>query len=329
MIPAMLHSRRKIEILMVAAFMLCGWFVFDARLNDHQPWPYEATDRGERKTHDREPAREGTKDQTSSITTTVQRASTTVRSASTTAHLASTLTQSAAIMTPSPSPPLPDRIIVMVKVPKDDTHWVHELQDWQSAIYDIDIETPHNISTLDPLTNSTLRTLRNKGNEANAYLAYIVQNYNTLPSTIAFLHPHKDGYPAAWHTDNDEYSNIVSLQTLNINFVQSNGYANLRCVNDPGCPQEVMPFRDPPEKHRTAEAAMSDAWHELFNTDVPHVLATPCCAQFAVSSKQVRMRPLKEYKRFYTWLMETPLDDETSGRIMEYLWHVLFGQEPV
>nr|GFD58162.1 hypothetical protein [Tanacetum cinerariifolium] len=80
----------------------------------------------------------------------------------------------------------------MAKVSKDDTRWVHtDLQDWQKAIYDIDIGTPHNTSTLDPLTNNTLRTLRNKGNEANAYLAYIVQNYNNLPSTIAFIHPHK------------------------------------------------------------------------------------------------------------------------------------------
>jgi hypothetical protein len=83
--------------------------------------------------------------------------------------------------------------------------------------------------------------------EANAYLAYIVQNYDNLPSIIVFIYPHKDGYPTAW-------------QTLNINFIQSNGYANLRRVHDPGCPNEVMPFRNPPEDHRTIEAAMPDAW---------------------------------------------------------------------
>lgn len=190
----------------------------------------------------------------------------------------------------------------MAKLPKDDTRWVHtDLQDWQSAIYDIDTETPHDSSTLDPLNNSTLRTLRNKGMEANAYLAYIVQNYNNLAATIAFVHPHKDGYPAAWHTDNPEHSNVVSLQSLNIDFIQSNGYANLRSVQDSGSPHEVMPFRDPPEEHRTIEAAMPDAWRDLFNnTDIPHILTTPCCAQFAVSGKQVQKRPLAEYQRYYT-----------------------------
>jgi hypothetical protein len=323
----MMRSRRKFEVVVVAVFVLCAWFLFDTHFNYIQeepveasvaekPWRHEATEaEEEQKMHEQKLTHGGKKEETTSIPTTPQHTS--------------TLTQSTVIATPSPS--LPDRVVVMAKLPTDDTRWVHtDLQDWQSAIYDIDTETPHNTSTLNPLTNSTLRTLRNKGMEANAYLAYIVQNYNNLPSTIAFIHPHRDGFPTAWHTDNNDHSNVVSLQTLNINFIQSNGYANLRCIQNPGCPNEVMPFRDPPEDHRTIEAAMPDAWRNLFNnTDVPHVLATPCCAQFAVSSKQVQKRPLDVYKRYYTWLMETPLKDETSGRVFEYLWHVLFGQDPV
>jgi hypothetical protein len=313
--------------MVVAVFMLCAWFLFDSHLNtaqgesakaniDKKPWRYEATEaEEEQKIFEQETAHGNEKGETTSVSNPL--------------HPASTTTPSTAVTTPTPS--LPDRVVVMAKLPSDDTAWVHtDLPDWQSAIYDIDTETPHNSSTLDPITNSTLRTLRNKGMEANAYLTYLVQNYDNLPSTIAFIHPHKDGYPIAWHTDNDQHSNVVSLQSLNINFIQSNGYANLRCVNDPGCPHEVMPFRDPPEEHRTIEAAMPDAWRDLFNnTDVPHVLATPCCAQFAVSREQVQKRPLSEYKKYYTWLMETPLKDETSGRVFEYLWHILFGQDPV
>ena len=90
-----------------------------------------------------------------------------------------------------------------------------------------------------------------------------------------------------------------------------------------------MPFRNPPEVHRVAEQAMPDVWRALFDTDVSRIIANPCCAQFAVSSKQVRERSLAEYNRYYRWLMETPLPDDTSGRVLEYLWHVFFGQEPV
>lgn len=305
--------------MVAAVFVVCAWLLFNLYFDDIQGKFVEAAEAEEgQKTLEQETAHDaGTKDKTTSSSTTPQRTM-------------STLEQNTAVATPSPSP-LPDRIVVMAKVSTEDTRWVHtDLPDWQSAIYNIDTDTPHNMSTLDPLTNSTLRTLRNKGKEANAYLAYLIQNYNNLPSTIAFLHPHKDGYPAAWHTDNDEHSNVVSLKSLNVDFVQRNGYANLRCVQDPGCPHEVMPFRNPPEQHRTTELAMPGVWQELFNnTDVPHILATPCCAQFAVSSKQVQKRPLEEYKKYYTWLMETPLDDDTSGRAFEYLWHVLFGQDPV
>lgn len=260
---AVMHFRRKIEFVVVAVFVLCGWFLFDAHSNGNQegakgasivqvPWQQESIYAEEERIT--EITHGGTKDRSSTLSTPQH---------------TTTLTQDAPV--PTSSSLLPDRIVVMARTPKDDIRWVHEeLQNWQSALYDIDIETPHNQSTLDPLTNNTLRTLRNKGREANAYLAYIVQHYDNLPSTIVFLHPHKDGYPSAWHTDNDEYSNVVSLRTLNIDFIQSNGYANLRCNNDPGCPQEVMPFRDPPEAYRVAEAAMPSTWLALFtNTNVP------------------------------------------------------------
>ncbi|KAL5408949.1 hypothetical protein PMIN03_006213 [Paraphaeosphaeria minitans] len=252
----MMRSHRKIEFIVVAVFVLCAWFLFNAHFNENQkelfavsvvekPWRDGVLYAEEgHKIFQQSVAQGGTEEEASSTSTAPQRTS--------------PLTQITAVTTPSSS--RIDRVVVMAKLPTYDTRWVHtDLKDWKSAIYDIDTETPHNKSTLDPLTNSTLRTLRNKGMEANAYLAYIVQNYNNLPSTIAFIHPHKDGYPIAWHTDNNEHSNVVSLKLLNINFIQSNGYANMRCVNDPGCPHEVMPFRDPPEDHRTIEAAMPDA----------------------------------------------------------------------
>lgn len=328
----MLRSHRKIEFGLVAAFMLCSWFLFDTYFHDKQPrhvqadvikkpWRYEAkepeTDHG---ILEQEIAHDSMKESYTSSALQMQGTITPTKSD----IIATTFT-------PTPSPSLPDRVVVLAKIPKEDTSWVHsDLQDWQAVIYDIDTQNPHNTSTLDPLTNSTLRTLRNKGREANAYLAYIVQNYDSLPSTIAFVHAHKAGYPAAWHNDNAEYSNVISLRTLNLNFVQRNGYANLRCIHIPGCPDEVQPFRDPPEDHRTAEHAMPNAWLHLFNeTNVPRVLGAPCCAQFAVSRDQVQKRPLDEYRRFYTWLMETPLNDETSGRVFEYLWHFIFGQTPV
>lgn len=208
----------------------------------------------------------------------------------------------------------------MGRLEKENTSWVGDsLPDWQSAIY-----------TVDNPNVTGLHTGTNKGREALPYLTYIVEHYDALPSTIAFMHAHREGYPRAWHNEGEGYDAVKMLQTLNISFVQRNGYANLRCIEIPGCPDEIQPFRNPREDHRSAEHAMVNAWQELFNsTEVPQIIATPCCAQFAVSSTQILQRPLSDYWRYLDWLLKTPLDDDTSGRVFEYLWHVIFGRDPV
>lgn len=97
---------------------------------------------------------------------------------------------------------------------------------------------------------------------------------------------------------------------------------NLRCVLDPGCKSSQT--RD----HRHVKP---EYWRQLFGNETafPNQIGAACCAQFAVSRDSVRKRPLKEYVHFRDWVMKTELDDETSGRVFEYLWHVIFGKEPV
>lgn len=163
-----------------------------------------------------------------------------------------------------------------------------------------------------------------------AYLTYIIEHYATVPETVVFLHSHRDGYPEAWHTDADGYDNVRALRALNLGFVQRNGYANLRCIFVPGCPDEIQPFREPWEAHRSAEHLFAAAWRYMFrNDDVPRAVGAACCGQFAVSRKQLHARPLADYERYRQWIFDTDASDADSGRIMEYLWHIIFGQEPV
>jgi len=78
---------------------------------------------------------------------------------------------------------------------------------------------------------------------------------------------------------------------------------------------------------------MPSAWTFLFpNTTVPHIIAAPCCAQFAASKCQILSRGKEDYERYLDWLYSdasADLDDATSGRVFEYLWHVIFGREVV
>lgn len=89
--------------------------------------------------------------------------------------------------------------------------------------------------------------------------------------------------------------------------------------------------REPKEDHRTAELAMPEAWTALIGEEVPlpDTIGAACCAQFAVSKQQIRRRPLVDYQRYLQWVLDTEHPDDVSGRIMEYLWHVIFGRDAV
>lgn len=214
------------------------------------------------------------------------------------------------------------KAVIVAAQTKDDTDWVSSdlPRGWEHIVMIVDDQSAPN------------HTPVNKGREAGAYLWYLIQHYDTLPDTMVFLHSHRDGYPRAWHTDNEAYSNPLSIKRLRIASVQKRGFVNLRCLLSPGCPADLQLHRDPPDLGLTHELAMPEALQAMFGMsllDMPPVLAAPCCSQFAVSRTQVRLRPREDYQRFWQWLVDTRLDDATSGRVFEYLWHFIFGKDPV
>ena len=189
----------------------------------------------------------------------------------------------------------------------------------------------------------------NKGHEAMAYLTYIVDNYEKLPSTMAFLHAHRAGFFEAWHVDTPLHDNVVAITNLQLDYIAENGYVNLRCNWNPGCMKKQR-LRNP---HVTG-----DVWEQVFNDTssdpalakdrqgnpieplsyrqdrqrallIGLEVAATCCAQFAVSRDQVLSRPLDDYQKFRQWVIDTAMDDRHSGRVMEYLWHVIFGKEAI
>ncbi|KAJ5381822.1 uncharacterized protein N7496_004250 [Penicillium cataractarum] len=209
--------------------------------------------------------------------------------------------------------PVPgDKVIVMARLQEEPTDWVQEeLPDWQRAIY---IVNPSEDARSNP---QILTTPLNKGHESMAYLTYVIDHYDTLPSTIVFLHAHRAG------------------------FLMENGYVNLRCNWNPGCKQS----------HRFNQHVTDQVWWDIFEgTSTPPLNASSpyeqefsghrymrkpeqigaaCCAQFAVSRGQVLKRPREDYVKFRQWIIDTELNDAMSGRVMEFLWHVIFGMEAV
>jgi hypothetical protein len=185
----------------------------------------------------------------------------------------------------------------------------------------------------------------NKGNEAMVYLSYIIDHYDgDIPPVVAFLHSHRGGFFEAWHVDTPLHSNVDAMRNLRLEHVQKQGYVNLRCNLNPGCKnlakvnthttEEVWsqifantttPFFS---SHQEGPAAVSVVSSMLSNND-PGTIKSTCCAQFAVSREQIYQRPVEDYVEIRQWLLDTDLDNAHSGRVMEYLWHVIFGKEAV
>lgn len=160
------------------------------------------------------------------------------------------------------------------------------------------------------------------------YLTYIINNYANLSDITLFMHAHR----FSWH-NNDilDWDSKSLIQSLNSEKAVRDGYMNLRCHHEPGCPDYLHPRNpgktDSDHVMRPEEEIFGTAWLELFPdvTDPPIVVSQPCCGQFAVTRERIRTEPLERYVYFRKWLIDTPLDDSLGGRVWEHVWQYVFA----
>lgn len=203
--------------------------------------------------------------------------------------------------------------IVVASMKHENTSWVQQhLPDWSHKIYVVN----------DPTSPLTVKV--NKGREAMVYLTHIIDQYHDLADTTVFMHASR----FQWHNDDPDYDALPGLRRLNTDYVQSVGYANLRCVWVLGCPVEIRPFDDELPAGQKAEGALTtkqiykQAFSELLpDVEVPREVGISCCSQFAVSKDTIYRRPRADYVRYRQWLVDTPLTDDLSGRVLEYAFH--------
>lgn len=195
------------------------------------------------------------------------------------------------------------------------------MRSWNVYAYDVD--NPRNPN------ETRLRIPANKGHEAMVYLTFIVDNYDHLAWMTVFTH----GHFLSWH----QAAPLPTLiNTLNRSALAARGYVSLRCDWYPSCPAEIRPLhRDttvwgPGLYREQAEGAIAGNWKQLFPGErLPATLASPCCAQFAVTRTAVQRRPRADYWRMREWLLDSLATDEVSGRVLEKLWAYIFTGEAV
>ncbi|KAH6677357.1 hypothetical protein B0J14DRAFT_560145 [Halenospora varia] len=190
---------------------------------------------------------------------------------------------------------------------------------WKQQIYITDLHPSH-------ANAGELTVPVNKGNEAMAYLTYIVDNYENLPDVMFFHHDHAQ----AWH---QQFSSSFEIKNLNFETVVREGYVSPRCL--PGCenvielPGDVVPLEDLGLEGTGRDVLISTILREFYG-EVPSKIAAPCCAQFAVSRDAVRRRPKENWVAIRKWLERTDVDGGWRGGCWSGLgicglgWRVFF-----
>ena len=209
--------------------------------------------------------------------------------------------------------------------------------------------------------SSNLQVPANRGHEAMGYLTFIIDNYENIPAAGAvFVH----GSRWAWHNDHPEYDNAALLAALNVSAaLEPAGYHNMRCdwsastclkssVPQGSLENSLNAMMQPWDARVVSEAALPGVFATLFGGDLAsdrleasagtdgllrkdqrlllsssEAVRAQCCAQFVVAQDRIRQHSHSEYVALRQWLLDegvAPRDDRVAGRILSYLWHVLF-----
>lgn len=242
--------------------------------------------------------------------------------------------------------------LIVARVAADgDNKWLHGLSNlYHACVYTADAPLDkHSIH---------LQVPSNRGHEAMAYLTFIIDNYDHIPLAGAvFVH----GTRFSWHNDDPQYDNVALLSSLNISSALAPvGYHNLRCDwSASTCPASERPQGSlgtsfqaalvPWDDRAVSDAALPGALETLFGEKYGQrsrlgrdsTIRSQCCAQFVVSRKSIWQHSRDEYVALRQWLLDgisssgehsrnrkaAPLDDKIAGRILSYVWHILFIQK--
>lgn len=174
----------------------------------------------------------------------------------------------------------------------------------------------------------------NKGHEAMVYLSFIIDHWDNLPPHNIFIH----GHQTSWHQLDGGMEGLI--RDLEIPILEAEGYINFRCSGGFAClpvnyihlrPNEKGVIDYGNEMYPQIIDGLVGAWPQIFGEEeeVPESIGSMCCAQFAVTRDFIWRREREVYVRARQWLLETELEDEQSGRVLEKIWAYLMTGESI
>jgi len=212
----------------------------------------------------------------------------------------------------------PQHQVVIAKY-DEDTSWLQNLpRNFDVSVYQSkDPNTPHFVE--------------NVGNEASKYLSYIVDNYDNLPETVAFMQAGRMDWhdPQAKDTMMQRWNWGAAAERGGIAFLPTAAPCLIE-VSDPPALIEDQPLFEDAEIQRQKDRRKSlvpseelcpdivehsppqmktvrSVWGEVFEPELgplPKHWFTKCCAQFQVTSGAIQQHPLEFYTNLLQWTKE-------------------------
>lgn len=201
-----------------------------------------------------------------------------------------------------------DAAAVIVMYRKDVDSWAQALKKMGMSVHIIDKEKRLNL-----------------GHEALAYLEFIIEHYDRLPTHLVLVHDEE----YSWHHEGslvdrikDHVGKYVELETLNKYFYRHWHYTT-------GYPKELIQnkkyFAGIAELFDTCLA--NDSMRSLSVSDYgDFTRGVGCCAQFIVHKHVIYQRSLQAYKCMRDWIIRNAKDakDKHPAVVLEQAWNLVW-----
>jgi len=164
----------------------------------------------------------------------------------------------------------------------------------------------------------------NAGNEASAYLKYIVDYYDDLPTRTIFLHSHRYTY----HQEDALILLPILYDRLSkVKRAPENSYNN---SSSDYCNLNNMVWIDP-DGERLQIVTENWDWLGRYLGPRPSYFLDRCCAQMVVHRDRIRLQPKEFYNESLTRISfsKTKKEDYMWGLLFEWIWHYVFGQKAI
>ena len=188
-----------------------------------------------------------------------------------------------------------------------------------------------------PNSDKVVNIKHDKGVESCAYLQFIIDNYDNLPENMVFIHAHRH----SWHQDDYVDVLIKKLDWTKSYYNINNSDIIPLIKNDQEIAEHHFYHRTWSQCHyrKSYKLWVEDVWHDLFDgkIEMPERIEGKCGAQFLVKKEIVKKYSKEFYQRLLNWLLTTDIDEklkvtkhsqnlssQVSGRILEYVWNILY-----